>query len=69
MQRSRPAMHTDATRDIFATDRVVVWLSIDDAEWAMGYLFTQNQLKGVPLVASSDAGPGAVVNEVVPVEQ
>ena len=53
---------------LFITDRITVWMSIDDVEWAMGYLFKQNQLKGVPLVDDSDAGPGAVVHAVVPAE-
>ena len=51
---------------LFITDRVTVWLSLDDVEWAMGYLFHQNQLKGVPLVDDSDAGPGAAFVAVVP---
>ena len=46
---------------LFITDRITVWMSIDDVGWVVRYLFTQNQLKGVPLVDDNDAGPGAVV--------
>ena len=50
---------------LFVTDRKTVWMSVDDVEWAMRYLFNHNQLKGVPLVGDSDAGPGAVMRGVV----
>ena len=48
---------------LFIEDRQKVWLSIDDVEWALTYLFTQNQLKGVPLLCDDDAGPGAFLHE------
>ena len=54
---------------LFITARITVWLSIDDVEWALGYMFRQNQLKGAPLVDDSGPGPGAVVDAVVPVDQ
>ena len=47
------------TVSVYVEDRKTIWLSIDDVEWALTYLFTQNQLKGVPLVDDDDAGPGA----------
>ena len=53
--RMRPAK-------LFIEGRQKVWLSIDDVEWALTYLFAQNQLKGVPLVCDDDAGPGAVLH-------
>ena len=46
---------------LYIEDRQKIWLSLDDVEWALKYLFTQNQLKGVPLVGEDDAGPGAVL--------
>jgi hypothetical protein len=46
---------------LYIEDRQKCWLSLDDVEWALKYLFTQNQLKGVPLVGEDDAGPGAVL--------
>ena len=48
--------------EVYIEDRKSIWLSIDDVEWALTYLFTQNQLKGVPLVDDDDAGPGAPRN-------
>lgn len=44
---------------VYVEDRVKIWLSIDDVAWAVKYLFTQHQLKGIPLVAANDPGPGA----------
>ena len=46
---------------LFLTDRKTVWLSIDDVAWAVRYLYDQQHLKGVRLVADDDAGPGGVV--------
>ena len=65
MQNNKPTMHTGSVK-LFITDRVVVWLSIDDVEWAMRHVFTQNHLKEVPLLAANDPG---VVNAGVPAEQ
>ena len=31
----------------------------DDVEWAVTYMYVQNHLKGVALVADDDAGPGS----------
>jgi hypothetical protein len=44
---------------IFIVDRKQVWLSIEDVEWALRYLYVHNVLKGVPLVSPDSAGPGA----------
>ena len=44
---------------VFIEYRKQIWLSVDDVEWAVTYLFIQNQLKGVPLVHDDDAGLGA----------
>ena len=46
------------TLSVYVEDRKTIWLSIDDVEWVVQYLYTQNQLKGVPVVAANDAGPG-----------
>ena len=35
---------------LYVVDRSVVWLHMNDLEWAMRYLYVQNLLKGVPLV-------------------
>ena len=51
---------------LFITDRKTVWLSIDDVPWAVRYLYDQQHLKGVSLVAPDDAGPGGVVTGSVP---
>ena len=40
------------------TDRRTIWLSIDDVEWMVRYLFVQNQLRGVATV-DDDEGPDA----------
>ena len=52
---------------LFIVDRLTIWLSIDDVAWAVRYLFDQHHLKGVPLVADDDAGPGGGVAGSVPV--
>ena len=39
------------------TDRRQIWLSIDDIEWAIKYLFVQHQLRGVAAIADDDEGP------------
>ena len=36
---------------------MVIWLHIDDVEWAIKYFYVQNHLKGVPLVADDSTGP------------
>ena len=43
---------------LFIVDRKTIWLSLDDVSWAVKYLYDQQHLKGVPLVAPDDAGPG-----------
>ena len=43
------------------TDRRQIWLSIDDIEWAIKYLFVQHQLRGVGAVADDDEGPWGVL--------
>ena len=35
---------------LYVVDRSVVWLHMNDLEWAMRYLYVQNLLKRVPLV-------------------
>ena len=47
------------TVTVYVHDRKQIWLSIDDIAWAVEYLYTQNRLKGIPVVADDDAGPGA----------
>ena len=42
---------------VHIVDRRQIWLSIDDVEWAIRYLFHQHQLRGVGLVADDDEGP------------
>ena len=42
---------------VHIVDRRQIWLSIDDVEWAVRYLFVQHQLRGVGLVADDDEGP------------
>ena len=44
---------------VYVADRKTIWISIDDVAWAVEYLYTQNQLKGIPMVAANDKGPGA----------
>jgi len=51
---------------LFIVDRQTIWISTDDVSWAVRYLFDQNHLKGVPLVADDDAGPGGGVAERAP---
>ena len=49
------------TRDVtlYVRDRKTIWICIDDVEWAIRYLYAQNMLKGVPLLAPNSRGPGA----------
>jgi hypothetical protein len=42
---------------LYVKDRKAIWLHIDDVEWAVRYLYVQNLLKGVPLVADDSPGP------------
>ena len=43
---------------IYIEDRRQIWLDLADVEWAVRYLYTQNHLKGVPLIADDSTGPG-----------
>ena len=46
---------------LYVVDRRQIWHCIDDVEWAVRYLYTQNLLKGVPLVSDDSprpCGPG-----------
>ena len=43
---------------VHVMDRKVLWLHIDDVDWAVRYLYVQNLLKGVPLVSEDSPGPG-----------
>ena len=47
------------TVTVYVHDRKQIWLSVDDIAWAVEYLYTQNRLKGIPVVAADDAGSGA----------
>ena len=42
---------------LYVVDRKMVWLHIDDVDWAVRYLYVQNLLKGVPLVLDDSPGP------------
>ena len=42
---------------LWIVDRQQIWLHMDDVEWAVKYLFVQNQLKGVPFVHDDSTGP------------
>ena len=42
---------------LYVVDRKVVWLHIDDVDWAVRYLYVQNLLKGVSLVPDDSTGP------------
>ena len=46
------------TIKIYIQDRRQIWLDLADVEWAVRYLYIQNQLKGVPLIADDSTGPG-----------
>ena len=50
-----------AKRDVklHIEDRRQIWLSIDDIEWFVRYMFIQNQLRGVANVDDDDEGPDA----------
>ena len=63
MPYERLEVDLDSTKrrnvSVYVEDRKTIWLSIDDVAWVVQYLYTQNQLKGIPMVAANDAGPGA----------
>ena len=42
---------------LYIEDRIQVWLDLADVEWAVRYLYVQNLLKGVPLIAEDSTGP------------
>ena len=42
---------------IYVEDRKQIWLDITDVDLAVGYLYVQNHLKGVPLIADDSTGP------------
>ena len=44
---------------LFIWDRRSVWLSMDDVDWAVKYMYAQNVLKGVGYVPPDSAGPSA----------
>ena len=44
---------------VYVEGRKTIWLSIDDVAWVVQYVYTQNQLKAIPMVAANDAGFGA----------
>ena len=45
---------------LFIVDRKSIWLSIDDVPWAIRWLFDEQRVKGIPVMADDDAGPKAV---------
>ena len=51
---------------MYIVDRKTVWLAMDDVAWAIRYIHEQVHLKGVPVVADTDAGPGGVAARSVP---
>ena len=61
MQAECPEVDTDAAEtrpiNLFVVDRKQIWLSIDDVDWAIRWLYMQNLLKGVPLVPPNSQGP------------
>ena len=40
-------------------DHQFVWLSLEDVDWAIKYLYAQHQLQGVHVLAPDDPGPQA----------
>ena len=42
---------------LFIQDRRSVWMTLGDVDWAIKYLYAQNQLKGVGAVRPDSAGP------------
>ena len=44
---------------IYIEDRKQLWLDLADVDWCVRYLYTQNHLKGVPLVSDDSTGPGS----------
>ena len=43
---------------IYCESRRVIWLCVEDMDWALKYLRDQLQNKGVARVAPDDIGPG-----------
>ena len=44
---------------MYVADRKQLWLDIHDVDWCAKFLYIQNHLRGVPLVADDSAGPGS----------
>ena len=42
---------------VFVHDKRAVWLLMDDVDWAIQYMYAQNELKGVPLITKDSVGP------------
>ena len=42
---------------LFIMDRRTVWIPLTDVDWAVKYLYAQNQQKGVGHVRADSAGP------------
>ena len=61
MAADPPEVDADASATRFVNllviDRKQIWLSIDDVDWAIRWLYMQNLLKGVPLVPPNSQGP------------
>ena len=48
-------------------DHQTIWLSIDDVDWAMKYLYAQYMLKSVQVLPDDDPGPsGAPAESAAP---
>ena len=45
---------------VYCESCMTVWLSVDDAAWAIEYLRDQLQFKGVPSVDGGDTGPAGM---------
>ena len=45
---------------LYIVDRRQIYIAAEHLDWAIRYLYTQNRLRGVPLVEGDDTGPGSV---------
>ena len=51
------------TITLYVENRKQIWLAIEDVDWAVEYLYRQNQLKGVPLIDDDCTGPSGDVDD------
>ena len=56
-QEAYPGYSDRRRISILLLDHQTIWLSIDDVDWAVKYLYAQFQLMGVPVVEPEDPGP------------